>query len=89
MVRRHCLMALVSGAAVVVAGLVVTAPAQAGTATAPAASTAPGAPGAPSYFDLARKDCVGTAAGQGPRSGTPWPVGCSPTCTNPPSTTPT
>jgi glucoamylase len=24
---------------------------------------APGAPGAPSYFDLARKDCVGTAAG--------------------------
>ena len=26
-----------------------------------AASTAPGAPGAQSYFDLARKDCVGTA----------------------------
>src|SRR5262244_2405678 len=24
---------------------------------------APGAPGTPSYFDLARKDCVGTAAG--------------------------
>src|SRR6201984_1301601 len=26
---------------------------------------APGAPGAPSYFDLARKDCVGTAANTG------------------------
>ncbi len=25
------------------------------------AATAPGAPGSPSYFDLARKDCVGTA----------------------------
>jgi glucan 1,4-alpha-glucosidase len=33
--------------------------------TVPAASVAPGAPGAPSYFDLARKDCVGTAAGTG------------------------
>ena len=31
----------------------------------PAVSVAPGAPGAPSYFDLARKDCVGTAAGTG------------------------
>ena len=29
------------------------------------AAAAPGAPGAPSYFDLARKDCLGTAAGQG------------------------
>jgi glucoamylase len=27
------------------------------------ASVAPGAPGSPSYFDLARKDCVGTASG--------------------------
>ena len=27
------------------------------------AGVAPGAPGTPSYFDLARKDCVGTAAG--------------------------
>ena len=27
------------------------------------ADVAPGAPGAPSYFDLARKDCVGTATG--------------------------
>jgi glucoamylase len=30
-------------------------------ASAAAAATAPGAPGSPSYFDLARKDCVGTA----------------------------
>ena len=29
------------------------------------AAAAPGAPGAPSYFDLARKDCLGTAAGRG------------------------
>jgi glucoamylase len=36
----------------------------AGAATAPAAAgAAPGAPGSMSYFDLARKDCVGTAAG--------------------------
>jgi glucan 1,4-alpha-glucosidase len=35
-----------------------------GTAqTARAVNVAPGAPGAPSYFDLARKDCVGTATG--------------------------
>ena len=33
-------------------------------AAAPA-DTAPGAPGAASYFDLARKDCVGTAAAKG------------------------
>lgn len=32
-----------------------------GSAAAQAAGTAPGAPGAQSYFDLARKDCVGTA----------------------------
>ena len=33
-----------------------------GTVTAASAATvAPGAPGAESYFDLARKDCVGTA----------------------------
>jgi glucoamylase len=30
-------------------------------ASAAQAATAPGTPGAPSYFDLARKDCVGTA----------------------------
>ena len=33
------------------------------TAAAGAGSVAPGAPGAMSYFDLARKDCVGTATG--------------------------
>src|SRR5579862_5715720 len=32
-----------------------------GVSTASASSTAPGAPGSMSYFDLARKDCVGTA----------------------------
>ena len=40
------------------AGAAVTNPGQAS-----AASVAPGAPGSMSYFDLARKDCVGTAAG--------------------------
>jgi glucoamylase len=51
----------------VVAGLAVAVPAAtaAGSATvALAATAAPGAPGASSYFDLARKDCVGTAAGR-------------------------
>jgi glucoamylase len=33
--------------------------------TASATGVAPGGPGAPSYFDLARKDCVGTATGTG------------------------
>ena len=65
MVRRYSLTALLAGAAVLVAGLVVTAPAEAGTTAAAQASTAPGAPGAASYFDLARKDCVGTAADRG------------------------
>ena len=64
MVRGRGFSALVAGAALV-AGLAVAVPAATGTATARADATAPGAPGAPSYFDLARKDCVGTAAGQG------------------------
>src|SRR6266705_6271550 len=34
------------------------------TGAASPADVAPGGPGAPSYFDLARKDCVGTAAGR-------------------------
>ena len=42
-----------------------TADAAAGQFRASAAVTAPGAPGAQSYFDLGRKDCVGTAAGTG------------------------
>ncbi len=63
MARRYRLTALTAGAAVLAAGLLVTAPAEAGTARAAQASVAPGGPGAPSYFDLARKDCAGTAAG--------------------------
>ena len=62
MVRRHRFTALLAGATLIGSGLVVTAPAYAGTASATQASAAPGAPGAASYFDLARKDCVGTAA---------------------------
>ncbi len=34
-------------------------------ASAGAAGTAPGGPGTPSYFDLARKDCLGTARNTG------------------------
>ena len=48
---RRCLCALV---ALVVCVTI-------GEATAQAAGTAPEAPGVQSYFDLARKDCVGTA----------------------------
>jgi glucoamylase len=65
MVRRHRFMALLAGATLLGSGLAVTAPAYAGTAGATQASAAPGAPGAASYFDLARKDCVGTAADRG------------------------
>jgi glucoamylase len=43
----------------VLVALIVSA--AAGEAVAEAAITAPGAPGVQSYFDLARKDCVGTA----------------------------
>src|SRR4051812_5043610 len=50
-------------AAVGAAGFLATpaSAAPAGAAAAAAASEAPGAPGAMSHFDLARKDCVGTA----------------------------
>src|SRR5260370_19380539 len=63
--RRYRFPALLAGATLVVAGLVASVPAQARTTAAAQASAAPGAPGAASYFDLARKDCVGTAAGRG------------------------
>ena len=63
--RTYRFTALLAGATLIGSGLVVAAPAYAGTAAATQASTAPGAPGAASYFDLARKDCVGTAAGRG------------------------
>ena len=52
------------------AGAATTAPPTTAPSTAPATtvlaatgSVAPGGPGAMSYFDLARKDCVGTATG--------------------------
>jgi len=58
------------GAAVLACGVAITtvlALAAGGAASAAdraaPADAAPGAPGTPSYFDLARKDCVGTAAG--------------------------
>ena len=50
-VKRHVLVLTV------VAGLLCAGLA----ASAADAATAPGSPGSPSYFDLARKDCVGTA----------------------------
>jgi len=55
---------IVVAAGALAAGLAVAAPA-AIAAPGGTAVTAPGAPGGPSYFDLARKDCLGTAAGQG------------------------
>jgi glucan 1,4-alpha-glucosidase len=65
MVRGRGFITLVAGAALV-AGLAVATPAAIGApAAAATGATTPGAPGAPSYFNLARKDCVGTAAGQG------------------------
>ena len=55
---------LAARAVVVFAGVVVFASAAAGAvASASAAGVAPGGPGAASYFDLARKDCLGTAVG--------------------------
>src|SRR5690242_19008768 len=61
MTRRYRLTPLAASTALL-AGLAVTVPA---ASAAAAAATAPGAPGAASYFDLARKDCLGTAAGGG------------------------
>src|ERR1700761_9482078 len=48
-------LGMLAGAAVVLGALASTA------AAAPTTNPAPGAPGDQSYFDLARKDCVGTA----------------------------
>jgi glucoamylase len=62
MAHRRGLPTLAAGV-VLVAGLAVASPAA--TATAGTNATAPGAPGALSYFDLARKDCLGTSAAQG------------------------
>jgi glucoamylase len=52
-----CSLAVTSGLALATGG------AAAAAGRARAADVAPGAPGALSYFDLARKDCVGTATG--------------------------
>src|ERR1700724_1102686 len=70
MVRGRMFGLLVAGAAVVASMGVAAAPAasagaQAAAGTATPAAAAPGAPGAASYFDLARKDCLGTSAGTG------------------------
>jgi len=64
MVRARRFFTLAASAAVV-AALAVAVPAATTANPARAATVAPGAPGAASYFDLARKDCVGTAAGTG------------------------
>jgi glucoamylase len=61
-IRRRGVTVLSAGAIL----LPMLALSQADAAARPAVrhqgAVAPGAPGAPSYFDLARKDCVGTAA---------------------------
>ncbi len=52
-----CSLAVTSGLALATGG------AAAAAGRARPADVAPGAPGTPSYFDLARKDCAGTATG--------------------------
>jgi glucoamylase len=68
MPRRRRFIPLAASTALL-AGLAVTVPAAiavpAAGAAAVTAGAAPGAPGAASYFDLARKDCLGTSAGTG------------------------
>jgi glucoamylase len=64
MVRGRGLITVVAGATLV-AGMAAATPAASATPAAQTAAAAPGAPGAQSYFDLARKDCLGTAAGRG------------------------
>ena len=64
--RRSAALASATAFAVFAAGGAAyagtAAPATATTASGtPSSNTAAGAPGAPSYFDLARKDCLGTA----------------------------
>ena len=60
-IGRRGLTVLAAGA-VLLPMLAVTAGGAAASPAAGQAGVAPGAPGALSYFDLARKDCVGTAA---------------------------
>jgi len=63
-VRGRLFGILITGAAMI-AGLAIAAPGAPAVAATGAADATPGAPGAMSYFDLARKDCVGTAAATG------------------------
>jgi glucoamylase len=57
--RRPAVLATAGAALVLVCGALQFQPASA--APAPAGTAAAGGPGASSYFDLARKDCLGTA----------------------------
>src|SRR5216683_4141921 len=59
LMRGRCHMRLVALAVVLLA--MVVAPAAAGAQTAAPAAPAMDGPGAVSHFDLARKDCLGTA----------------------------
>jgi glucoamylase len=58
-VKRRVLLAALMTAAVM--AVVVPSIALASARDAAATTVAPGSPGSPSFFDLARKDCVGTA----------------------------
>ena len=55
-------LSVICAAAVSGVGVAAAPGAPAATLAGATVATAPGAPGAASYFDLARKDCVGTAA---------------------------
>ena len=63
LVHRRLIAMVVVGIATLILG---SCPGIAAVGAAPAKTTtvAPGSPGAESFFDLARKDCVGTARNQ-------------------------
>ncbi|HEX4062397.1 MAG TPA: glucodextranase DOMON-like domain-containing protein [Streptosporangiaceae bacterium] len=66
--RRHALVPAALALSLLTYLLVAAVPAHAAGAPRAAgehSAAAPGGPGAPSYFDLARKDCVGTARDTG------------------------
>jgi glucoamylase len=63
--RRHRFTVLVASAATIAALAVPASASAAGAAAAAPGVVAPGGPGTASYFDLARKDCLGTAADRG------------------------
>ncbi len=65
MLRRHRFTTLAIGTTTLLAALAVPAARAVTAAPAQPGVIAPGGPGAQSYFDLARKDCVGTAVGSG------------------------